>query len=68
MPWSRVAAARANARAEKIHAMLARRPPWLLRAAIAWPVEPLYAGPDRASFVGFVMPARRGTPTKRTPA
>ena len=45
-------------RADKIQTMLARRPPWLVRRALAWPVATLH-GRDGA-FAGFVMPVQRG--------
>jgi hypothetical protein len=51
---------RAAARADKIRAMVESPPPWLLRRAMAWPVEPLYTDDARAAFAGFLMPARRG--------
>lgn len=46
-------------RADKVRAMLVRRPSWLLRRALAWPVAPLHTAHD-ATFAGFVMPTRRG--------
>jgi len=49
----------AAARADKLRAMLVRRPSWGLRGALAWPVASLHAAED-AAFAGFVMPARRG--------
>lgn len=49
---------KAAARAGKIQAMLARRPPWLLRRALAWPVTTLHAD---GLFAGYVMPTQRGT-------
>lgn len=50
-------------RAAKIEAMIARRPPILLRGAVTWPVAALYAlhgGGERRVFAGFLMPLRRG--------
>lgn len=49
---------KAAARAGKVQAMLARRPPWLLRRALAWPVTTLHAD---GLFAGYVMPTQRGT-------
>lgn len=49
---------KAAARADKVQTMLARRPGWLVRRSLAWPVAALYSS-DRA-FAGFVMPAQRG--------
>jgi hypothetical protein len=45
-------------RADKIQTMLDRRPPWLVRRALAWPVATLH-GHD-GKFAGFVMPVQRG--------
>ena len=50
---------KAAARADKVRAMLVRRPSWLLRRALAWPLVSLHTAGD-AAFAGFVMPVRRG--------
>lgn len=49
---------KAALRVDKVQAMLARRPSWLVRRALAWPVASLHA--DDGAFAGFVMPAQRG--------
>lgn len=49
---------KAAARAQKVQAMLAGRPSWLVCRALAWPVTTLHT--RDGAFAGFVMPAQRG--------
>ncbi|WP_437650408.1 protein kinase domain-containing protein [Sorangium sp. So ce362] len=51
---------RAEGRERKLRVMLERRPSWLLRRALAWPVALLTEAEGRAAFAGFLMPLQRG--------
>ncbi|WP_434047649.1 MULTISPECIES: protein kinase domain-containing protein [Sorangium] len=51
---------RAEERERKLRVMLERRPSWLLRRALAWPVAPLTEAEGRGAFAGFLMPLQRG--------
>ncbi|WP_437275836.1 hypothetical protein WME90_31920 [Sorangium sp. So ce375] len=51
---------RAGERERKLRVMLERRPSWLLRRALAWPVAPLIQAEGPAVFAGFLMPMQRG--------